>query len=197
MRDASSASRRQRVFCRILGIVLVLGSAVWSFGAQSVKPNELAQLKRDSAILERILGEVLRQNFENPFALTAEPQAAYLNDYGVTLSFHLKINRGTIRFFYGEIRNPRVQSPRDKRQQIEKVRELMIETLADYGVTIKQLDPAQRLSLCGHIEDRNELDASKKVTVLVVSASKEDIDLYASRKISLDAFRERLQVTEY
>jgi hypothetical protein len=159
--------------------------------------ESLVLLKKDTRIFESIIEEVLKQHFDNPFAIAGEPKATYLKDYGVSVSFHLKINRGTIRTFYGEVKSPLIGKARSKEQQLRTVRETMEEALADYGGTLKQLQAQERIAICAHIEDRNELDSAKGRTVIVISVQKRDVDSYTMRKIGLDEFRKQVELLEY
>jgi hypothetical protein len=159
--------------------------------------ESLALLKKDTRIFESIIEEVLKQHFDNPFAIAGEPKATYLKEYGVSVSFHLKINRGTLRTFYGEVKSPLIGKVRSKEQQLQTVRETMEEALADYGGTLKQLRAQERIAICAHIEDRNELDSAKGRTVLVLSVQKQHVDAYTTRKIGLDEFREQVEVVKY
>ncbi len=179
----------------LLVVLFAVGSA--TYGQSAPDEGGMASIKKESRIFERIIGEVLRQNFDNPFALAAEPQAAYLPDYGIVVSFHLKINRGTIRAFYGPIINPVTSSPQTTSEQLETVRETTIQALADYGNTIKDLPPGQQISICAHVEDRNELDTTKSRTDIIISVVKEDVDLYTTRKIDYDEFKRRVRLVEY
>lgn len=182
-----------------LPLLLVALLALGAFAYSQETPGEgsMASIKKESRIFESIVGEVLKQSFDNPFALAAEPQAAYLPDYGIVVSFHLKINRGTIRAFYGPIINPVTNSPQTTREQLETVRDTIIQALADYGNTIKDLPLKQRISICAHVEDRNELDTTKNRTDIIISVVKEDVELYTTRKIDYDEFRERIELVEY
>ena len=180
----------------VLLAFLIFGGQVGR-GQDLVDREMLAQIKRDSRILESIIGEVLRQNFENPFAIAAEPQASYLQGYGVVVSFHLKINRGTIRGFYGEIRNSGSRSTVSKTEQLEKVERIMVQALADYGSTVKQLSSTDKVTICAHIEDRNELDPSKNRTDMIISARRQDIDQYLMKRITFEEFEKRIRLTEY
>lgn len=162
-------------------------------GAPGVKLDEL---KRDSRVFERIIGEILRQNFTNPFAVAAEPQGAYLPGYGMVVSFHLKINRSSIRGFWGEVgSSPAAGGSRE--EQLETVRRLLIQALSDYASTMKSLDPGDRVSICAHVEDRTELNPGVARVDIVAVSRKSDIDLYTTRKISLDEFRARVELLEY
>jgi hypothetical protein len=181
----------------ILTISMVLLVTGTVGGGQVVSPSKLAELKKDARVFERIIGEVLRQNFDNPFAVAADPMAAYLPGYGVVVSFHLRINRGTIRGFRGDLPSPVVREPRSREEQLEVVRRTMLRALADYGSTMKNLGETERVSIYAHVEDRNELDPAKNRAELVVSSVKADIDRYLTREIDLDEFRRRVESLEY
>jgi len=77
------------------------------------------------------------------------------------------------------------------------VREILIECLEDYSRAIKQLSAHDRISISAHIDDRNELDPERRRIVLVISASRDDVDLLTLNKISRAKFRERVLVLEY
>ncbi|RPI28839.1 MAG: hypothetical protein EHM61_03800 [Acidobacteria bacterium] len=177
----------------ILAVLLVTLSGV--AGAQ--QSNNLALLKRDTQIFERIVYEVLKQHFKNPFAITADPRGGYLQGFGVTVSFQLNINRATIRTPFGDLNAPRSQGERTKAEQIRTVKESMKQCLADYGQTIKQLGPHDRIAVQAHIVDRNELDPAKATTVLVLMCTKDDVNLLATGKLPVEKFKERVHVLEY
>jgi hypothetical protein len=166
--------------------------------AQDASDGEsLAQLKRESRIFESIVREVLQQQFNHPYAIAGEPKAAYLEGYGVSLTFHLRINRGTIRTFYREVESPLVNAPGTKSKQLQIVRSTMIDTLGNFGGTLKKIDPEERIAICAHVEDRNELDQSKNRLIIVLSAKKSDIDQYVTRAITMADFKKRVDVVEY
>jgi len=174
-------------------VVLLCGFA--TLNAQQTL--DLAMVKRDTAVFEKIVGEVLTQNFSSPFAITAEPRGAYLQGYGLSVSFQLNINRGTIRTPFGTMRAPASVNQRNREQQIRLVRETMTQCLADYGHSLKQLGPHDHITIQAHIQDRNELDPAKSTTVLVMSVLKDDLNLLATRKISPETFKERVHVLMY
>ena len=178
---------------RLLAAVTILLSppTLWAAGGL-----DLALLKKNTQIFETIVGEVLRQNFPSPFAVTGEPEGAYLAGYGVVLSFHLNVNRSRIRTPFGEIPAP-VQGQRPKDEQLRLLKESMVRCLADYGSTFKQLDESHRISISVHVEDRNELDPVKRTVIMVISASQRDVDLLATKRISLDDFQDKIHLVEY
>lgn len=175
----------------LFAIFLVAGSL-----AQGQEDLDLGALKKNTQVFEKILSELLRQNFPNPFALTREPEGAYLRGFGVAVSFHLNINRSRIRTIFGELPGPSKEE-RPKQEQMRRLKESMIQCLADYGVTFKQLTSSNRITITAHVEDRNEMDPSKKIIIVVISASRTDINLLATQEISFDKFKERVSVLEY
>jgi len=159
--------------------------------------RKLGELKQDTRVFEKIINEVLRQKFSNPFAIAAGPQAAYLPGYGVVVTFYLKISRGTIRGFQKEIPIEPESATRSRADQIDMVQEIMRQSLGDYGSTLKNLGNAESVAVCAIVEDRNELDPSRSRTDLVISSSKENIDLFSTKRIDREEFNRRLNWVEY
>ncbi len=174
----------------ILWVLLLSGPAALAVDL------DLELLKRNTQIFERIVGEILTQTFPNPFALTGQAEGSYVQGFGVVVSFHLNINRSRIRTPFGEI-PARTEGPRSNAEQLRVLKESMVRSLADYGTAFKQLDAEDRISINAHVEDRNELDVSKKTTIVVISTSKQDLDLLTTEKISFEQFEERISVLQY
>ncbi len=178
---------------RVSVLLILLLSATTALAGPDL---DLELLKKNTQIFERIVGEILTQNFPNPFAVTGEAEGFYLQDYGVVVSFHLNINRSRIRTPFGEI-PARTEEQLSKAEQLRVLKDAMVRCLADYGAAFKQLTPQDRLSISAHVEDRNELDSTKKTTVVVISTFKEDLDLLTTEKISFEQFEQRISVLEY
>jgi len=178
--------------------IFVLGSILLSVPAVPVGQQNmnLETFKRDSRIFEGILDELLKQTFSD-FSIASEPLTSYMPGYGVVTTFYLKINRMTIRTPFGTIQRPRTASSQTKQEQIRTVKETMMEALANYGATLKGLNPNDHISVCARIEDRNELDPSKNQSVVVLTVTKDDIELYNMKKITLDDFKARVRIIEY
>lgn len=157
----------------------------------------LAALKKDAQIFEGIINDILKQNFKNPFALTLEPKGAYVRGHGAVFFFHLNINRGRIRTPFGEVADPSAGPERSKEEQIRLVRDLMIQCLANYGPTIQPLNGHDRITITAHIEDRSEFDPTKSTTVMVLSVLKDDVDAVALKRVTMEKFREKVQVVQY
>ncbi len=179
---------------------LTLLLAASALGAQNAM--DMSMLKQDTQVFERILDEKLRQSFSHPYAVTGGPQASYLQGYGLVISFHLNVNRARVRTPFGEMEvsgrtTPSDLESRSRDEQLRRVREVIVESLLQYAAAIQQLNAHDRVSISAHIEDRNELDPMRRKTVLVVTASRDDVDLVSMRRISSRQFRERVHVLEY
>lgn len=176
----------------ILSVALFLGGPGYA-----QKSLDRALLKRRAQIFEGIVHDVLKQNFSNPFTISEEPRSTYLQGYGIMVFFHLNIHRGKIRTPFGEIDAPKAIGDRTKEEKVRLVKDSMIQCLADYGNTIKQLDGHDRITIGAHLEDRNELNPANRTIVLVLTVSKDDVDLYATKKISLEKFEKKVHIVRY
>ncbi len=154
-------------------------------------------LKQDTHVFEKIVDERIKLNFTNPFAMTANSQASYMQGYGVVVTFHLRIDRAKIRLPFDEMDAPNKLNSKEVEKKIRKVREILIECLSTHADSIKQLGAHDKISISAHIEDRNELDPIRRIRVLVVTTTKDNADLLAMRQITPGEFRERLHVLNY
>lgn len=162
----------------------------------------MSMVKNEARIFEYAVTEVIRQNFNHPFALESDPLSSYVQGYGMVVAFQLHINRARIRTPYGELLGRSAEkagaaSKLSREEQVDLVRGKLIECLADYGDALKQLSASDNVSISAHIEDRSELDRDKTKTVLVVTASKDDIMLAALRRITPQEFSKRVHVLRY
>ncbi|MGH9341383.1 MAG: hypothetical protein ACRD1R_17810 [Acidobacteriota bacterium] len=184
-------------YFRLILFFIVIGNAprLWAGPENSL---DLEAFKRDTRIFESIMSERLKQNFPNPFAITAQPIGAYLPGYGMALSFSLNINRATITWPWGELQAPRrVGGYRNKRDQISQLQATILGCLANYGHTIKQLSSRDRISVYVHVDDRNELDPTKNTTILVFTAKRSDIEAFTTQVITYEEFSRKVEVAEY
>lgn len=157
----------------------------------------LINLKQDTHVFEKIVDERVKLNFTNPFAMTANSQASYVQGYGVVVTFHLRIGRAKIRLPFDEIDAPDTLNNKEVEKEIRKVREILIDCLSTHADSIKQLGAHDKISISAHIEDRNELDPIMRIRVLVVTTTKDNADLLAMRQITPGEFRQRLHVLNY
>ena len=176
----------------LLSLIVLSSTIGWAQPAP-----DLVKLRNQTEIFENIIGEVLRQNFDNPFALEDEPQAAYLPGYGVVVSFFLRINRATVRTPFGNMPTPRAKAKLSAQEQIQKIKEIMIQTLGDYGNALTQVSKGDKIAVCAHVEDRNEIETSKRETTIILTVLKSDVDLYAAREVTMDQFANRIEILEY
>jgi hypothetical protein len=180
------------------GISLALVILLLSSGAAPAQQSvNLTLLKRDTQIFEGIITQLLKQHFTDPFALTGEPKGVYLQGYGIALSFHITVNRARIRSPWDPIRNPRTPVQPTKDAQVALIKQTMVQSLADYANSIKQLGAHDHITIVAHVEDRHELDPEKSRTVIAMTVTKDNVNLLAMKRISLEAFKERINITQY
>ena len=163
-----------------------------TFAAENLN---LPLLKRNTQIFEGIVNEIVQQNFPNPFAVTGGAEASYLQEYGIVVSLHLNINRSTLRTPFGLV--PTNQEVRSKEEQLSILKDSMVRCLGDYGGTFKQLSGGHFIAITAHVEDRNELDPTRNTTIVIISASKENVDSLTMGRISSQQFQERIRISEY
>ena len=183
---------RRRSFLSILLLIFSLAGTT-IFAAENF---DLPMLKRNTRIFEGIVNEVVKQDFPNPFAVTGGAEASYLQEFGIVVSLHLNINRATIRTPFGLV-STQQQEERSKEEQLRTLKDSMVRCLADYGGTFKQLTSGHFIAITAHVEDRNELDSSRNTTIVIISASKENVDSLTMGRISSQQFQERVRITEY
>jgi hypothetical protein len=181
---------RQRAVLSIIFVFFLAGTTTFAVGNL-----DLPLLKRNARIFEGIVNEILKQDFPNPFAFTEGAKASYLQEYGIVVSLYLKINRSTMRTPFGLV--PTGQEARSNQDQFSILKDSMVRCLGDYGGTFKQLPGDSFIAISTHVEDRNELDSTKNPTVVIISASKENVDSLTMGRISFEQFQERVRITEY
>ncbi|MEE2821800.1 MAG: hypothetical protein VYA53_02345 [Acidobacteriota bacterium] len=174
-----------------MSCILLLAGTTTSIAATL----DLPLLKRNAQIFEGIVNEVVKQNFPNPLAMTEGAKASYLQEYGIAVSLHLNINRANLRTPFGLVQTEK--EDRSKEEQLQILKNSMVRCLEDYGGTFKQLPGGHFVALALHVEDRNELDPSRNTTIVIISASKENVDFVTMGKISSEQFEERVRITEY
>jgi len=186
------ATMSYRRFC-LFALLLALSAQ-----ANAQRGYNLGLLKRDTQIFEQIIEEVLKQNFKTPFALAADPKGAYLDGYGLMISFQLNLSRASVRTPFGQLKPPQGTAPKVSPEvQVQIVKDSMINCLANYGRTVKELRPRDRISIHAHLMNRNELDPVKSETVLVLTVMKEHIDQLSVGTLDMERFKQRVHVLEY
>ncbi|MCZ6486344.1 MAG: hypothetical protein O6826_11675, partial [Acidobacteria bacterium] len=64
---------------RISVLLVLLLTGTTAFAGPDIN---LELLKKNTRIFERIVSEIISQNFPNPFAVTGEAEGSYLEGYG-------------------------------------------------------------------------------------------------------------------
>lgn len=183
--------------------ILSLLGAFWLVtppaGAPGVETgSRLEEIKRDSRVYEKIVAELLRQNFENPFSIAAEPRAVFLPDFGVVVSFQLKLNRAALRGFGTEQElSAALTRSVPLAEELAKVRRVMFQALAEFGSTLKHLESREQIALSAHVEDRTELDPLRRRRDIVMICRRGLVDDFMRGSVDREAFEKAVQVVEY
>lgn len=89
-------------------------------------------------------------------------------------------------------------------KNIDAFKTAVIETLADYGPTLRGLSPEESIIVHTNLTGQSHFkiaDKDKKTNIkppdrILFRVAKRDIDAYASQKIDLDTFKKRVAITE-
>lgn len=132
-------------------------------------------------IMTDILSGVIKREGDADFHFLSGAQSMGLYQKGIGAIFLVSQERD---FWYDWHKKNKTDAP----DRLESLKTAVIETLADYGPTLRDL-PAEE-SIIVHA------DLAKDDDRLIFRVSKRDIDAYASKKIDLDTFRARVEITE-
>ena len=132
-------------------------------------------------IMTDILSGVIKREGDADFHFLSGAQSMGLYQKGIGAIFLVSQERD---FWYDWYKKNKT----DASDRLESLKTAVIETLADYGPTLRDLPAEESIivhAALGKDDDR-----------LIFRVSKRDIDAYASKKIDLDTFRARVEITE-
>ena len=156
------------------------------------------------AIMTDILSGVIKREGDADFHFLSGAKSAGLYQKGIGAIF--LVSQQSDLFWYDWYRENKTDAP----DRLEALKTAVIETLADYGPTLRDL-PAEE-SIVVHADLIKDADhkivrivrAKKDKTPevikhpdrLIFRVTKRDLDAYASKKIDFDTFRQRVEITE-
>jgi hypothetical protein len=147
---------------------------------------------------EASVREVINNAFHSSlFAMDQKPKGAYLQGYGIALSFLVNIHRAIIDTPFGEIRAQGEITPELKLRRIEEVKEKLIRALQDSGAMFPQLRKEDNVTIIAFFEDRNFPDEQSANKTIVLSALKKDLDELGHKNERLREFKQRMRIVEY
>ncbi len=161
---------------------------------------DYASMQQDIRNFETVMNDAINSTFSrSPFAVVQKPKGAYLQGHGVSFSFLINIHRAVIRTPFGQVRTgPRADiTPERKKQQIEQLKETLIQMLQNNGDTFRQLRKNEHVTIIAFIEDRNIPDEPSANKTIVLSALKKDLDELGHRDDRFGEFKQRIKIVEY
>ena len=154
------------------------------------------QPSRDNRIdiMAAILSNILKKNTDLRFLSDTKSMGFYQKGIGALFLISQKGN------LFGDW--DKRDSDRD--DELDAFKTAIIETLADYGPTLRGLSPEESITvhtnLIGQshfkIGDKDKITDIKPPDRILFRVAKRDIDAYASQKIDLDTFKKRVVITE-
>jgi len=183
------------------GVLLawVFGFSVFvraSGGAQ--EGADYAALRQDILKFEAIVNQTINSAFSaSPFAVVQKAKGAYLQGYGISLTFLINIHRAVVHTPFGDARTGIDMTPELKKQRIEELKERLIQMLLDNGDNFRSLRKEDYVTIVAFIEDRNFPDEPSGNKTIVLSALKKDLDELGRRNERLKEFKQRMKIVEY
>ena len=146
-------------------------------------------------IMADILSNILKKDTNPRFLSDTESRGFYQKGIGALFLISQQDNQ----FWYDGYKR---ESDRD--DELEAFKTSIIETLADYGPTLRDLSPEESIivhaNLIGQshfkIDHKDKTTDIKRPDRILFRVAKRDIDAYASQKIDLDTLKKRVAITE-
>ena len=146
-------------------------------------------------IMADILSNILKKDTNPRFLSDTESRGFYQKGIGAIFLISQQDNQ----FWYDGYKR---ESDRD--DELEAFKTSIIETLADYGPTLRDLSPEESIivhtNLVGQshfkIGHKDKTTDIKRPDRILFRVAKRDIEAYASQKIDLDTFKKRVVITE-
>ena len=149
-------------------------------------------------IMADILSNILKKDTNPRFLSDTESRGFYQKGIGALFLISQQDNQ----FWYDGYKR---ESDRD--DELEAFKTSIIETLADYGPTLRGLSPEESIIVhanliggsnfkIGHKDKLSEIIKHPDRNRILFRVAKRDIEAYASQKIDLDTFKKRVAITE-
>jgi hypothetical protein len=188
----------------VILLVWMLGLALAAQAGGKKKDSSNENIKLDYAAVhqeiikfEAAINDVINSAFSsNPFAVVQKAKGAYLEDYGISLSFCINIHRAIISTPFGQFRSQDTTSDLKKRR-IEELKEKLIGALQENGDIFRQLQKENYVTIVAFFEDRNIPDEPNANKTIVLSALKKDLDEFGHKIDRLQQFKQRMKIIEY
>jgi hypothetical protein len=148
--------------------------------------------KFEGAVNRTILGAF----DNNSTVLTGRAKGAYLQGYGLALSFTVNIYRGQFVTPFGNVQTDNL-TPDQKRRRVEDLKEKLSRLLFETGANLKQVRGDDAIAIIGFFEDRNFPDEPNQSKTVVLSVLRRDLEEASRKEDSWKEFKLRMKAIEY
>ena len=154
--------------------------------------DQLSQFRQESAAITAALDEAVSSVVSGP--LLQRSKATYLEGYGIVATVEVALEPP---------RNPfsSIKQPEEIRQlstqRREALKEKAVELLRDNVAGLASVAESERVAIVIHLLNTNPADLPDLPTQLVVSVGKQAASDLKAERITLAAFRNRVDIQEY
>lgn len=185
---------------------IILGGLMIGNGMLALNPSpkpvakvkmDMVQLKRDFQVFENIINTSVTQVLPHPMLLQSRARGAFLEGYGAVFSLSFNLNRSTVFLPMLKKSKESGDSRTTNQQTREKIRNVLVGTLIQYGDGIKQMPKNSRIVIAAHFINQTEYYQAGENSVIQLSIYQPDLEQYRRGGISQEELRKKVVNLEY
>lgn len=190
--------------------ILALGLLCLPLAAQSSKEGakdsarestkgggvDYGQVRPSIQKFETAILAAINATFNNPLGLKAAPKGAYLQGYGYTFSFLVNIRWGMTHTPFGDYPNASDQTPEQRMQRINAMKDALVSVLFYLGSGMAQLEKDKYVTITAFFEETNP-DVGTVNKTVILSILKSDLDELGNKQDRLNEFKKKVKIVEY
>jgi hypothetical protein len=189
----------KNIVVALLVALLVFSSAGWAQGAKPFTPD-FPELRPELEGFQEVIQKTLVSNLQGPMPVLSTPKGTYLPDYGAV--FQVEGNMYEIRAVSPFSQKPLTQQELDEAyhlmlKRVDALHARMLQAIADHGSSLRHLKPEETLAVVVYLFN-GYLDPNRPCpSQLIFRVKKAVITEYQDKKISLDDFTKRIEITRF
>lgn len=210
-----------RAVVLVTGVVCVLGAVFAARDAAAGPDREQKSLRRQLTMLEKVIDATLIDSPNVRVWGNANTGGIYLPGYGIIFTAggsllmdssvaEVAKKLGKIRIITGgeddeeaegDSKDSKAEERRAKRdadrrsRRLEGLKQEMIDVLADYGPTLNQIQPTEKVGIALFLMNESISDAWDRVVLIEVTRA--DLQRYDASQIDDAEFTKRVKISEY
>jgi len=183
----------------LLVTLLVFSSAGWAQGAKPFTPD-FPELRPELEGFQEVIQKTLVANLQGPMPVLSTPKGTYLPDYGAV--FQVEGNMYEIRAVSPFSQKPLTQQELDEAyhlmlKRVDALHARMLQAIADHGSSLRHLKPEETLAVVVYLFNGYADPNRPCPSQLIFRVKKAAISEYQDKKISLDDFTKRIEITRF